>query len=87
MQCYESLPDVYNIYISERRDLMSKNKCGNCPNCGELLYPVWFIEKEWDYNQGFAHETGRVRKNVNYLLCEFCGHSESVDDSFAEPWK
>lgn len=68
---------------------MSKDKSewGYCPKCGKPLHPVWFFEKEWNYSQGFAKETGRVRKNINYLLCDFCGHYDSVDDSFAGPWK
>lgn len=48
------------------------------------MKPVWYMEKELD-----AHgiPTGRTHKACNCLLCEMCGHKETVDGSFDEPYK
>lgn len=48
------------------------------------LKPVWFLEKELD-NHGIP--TGRTRKACSCLLCDACGHKETVDDTFDEPYK
>lgn len=50
-----------------------------CPSCDFTLKPVWFLEKELD-NHGIP--TGRTRKACSCLLCDACGHKETVDDSF-----
>lgn len=55
-----------------------------CPSCGFTLKPVWFLEKELD-NHGIL--TGRTRKACSCLLCDACGHKETVDDTFDEPYK
>ena len=56
----------------------------SCPSCGFTMQPVWYREKELD-----AHgiPTGRTYKACSCLLCEACGHSETVDDSFDESYK
>ena len=45
---------------------------------------VWYREKELD-----AHgiPTGRTYKACSCLLCEACGHRETVDNSFDESYK
>lgn len=60
------------------------NPCIPCPTCGFTMKPVWYMEKELD-----AHgiPTGRTHKACNRLLCEMCGHKETVDGSFDEPYK
>lgn len=61
------------------------NKRYQCPICGYYtLAPVWFIEKEYDRN-GIL--TGRTHKACSCLLCDSCGHKETVDGSFDEPYK
>lgn len=55
-----------------------------CPSCGFTLKPVWFLEKELD-NHGIP--TGRTHKACSCLLCDSCGHKETVDSSFNEPYK
>ena len=55
-----------------------------CPNCGEKMSPVYFMDEEFDEHM---IKTGRKRLTVNYLLCEYCGKKEIVDDSFmAHEW-
>jgi len=55
-----------------------------CPSCGFTMQPVWYREKELD-----AHgiPTGRTYKACSCLLCDSCGHKETVDGSFDEPYK
>lgn len=60
---------------------------GNCPECGSVLRPVWFTEKEYENVTGFLIPTGRTKKACNYLFCEMCGHKETVDDTFDGPWR
>lgn len=55
-----------------------------CPSCDFTLKPVWFLEKELD-NHGIP--TGRTHKACSCLLCDSCGHKETVDSSFDEPYK
>ena len=46
-------------------------------------------EKEEKYDPGVKawSPTGYARWQCNYLICEFCGHEELVDDdTFAEEW-
>ena len=56
----------------------------SCPSCGFTMQPVWYREKELD-----AHgiPTGRTYKACSFLLCEACGHKETVDGSFDESYK
>lgn len=67
------------------------SKYGTCSCCGEELSPVFFTEEEtvMEGPAGYKHPcpTGRVRKAVDYLVCECCGHKEAVDDSFDGPWR
>lgn len=64
------------------------NKYGVCLVCGSQLEPVLFTEKEEKLVDGHYIETGRYRINVDYLLCENCGHKEAVDgESFAGEWR
>lgn len=58
------------------------NKYGRC-SCSADLEPVWCEEKEW-INGAY---TGRIRSNVNYLICPVCLKKQCVDDSFAGPWR
>lgn len=64
---------------------MNKCKC-----CGGKLEPVWYIEKETQYNKSlntFVY-TGRKRQAVDFLQCECCGHKEAVDEDYlAESWE
>lgn len=55
-----------------------------CPSCDFTLKPVWFLEKELD-NHGLP--TGHTHKACSCLLCDSCGHKETVDSSFDEPYK
>ena len=55
---------------------------GSC-SCGEKLNPVFFKEKEYD---DFGIPTGRTRMACSHLLCEYCGKSYAVDDTFDGPW-
>jgi len=54
-----------------------------CPECGKIMTPVWFEEEEFNKHN---IPTGCVRDAVDYLICEFCGCKECVDDSFDGPW-
>lgn len=60
---------------------------GYCVECGHSLEAVFFIEKEEKICGGVRILTGRVRKAVDYLYCPICGHKETVDDTFDEPWR
>ncbi len=63
---------------------------GNCKICGGELQPVFFIEEEtvMEGPPGYQHpcRTGRIRRAVDYLVCDNCGHKECVDDTFDGPW-
>ena len=66
------------------------SKFGTCKECGSDLVPVFFTEEE-EVLEGppgarYFCKTGRVRRAVDYLLCELCGHKECVDDTFDGPW-
>lgn len=53
---------------------------GNCPMCGSEFYaPKYTKVKEVD-DRGIP--TGRVIAICDYLLCDDCGHTDCVDDSF-----
>lgn len=56
---------------------------GICYRCGSPLQPVFFTEAERD-SHGIL--TGRVRKACSHLLCERCGCTEVVDNTFDGPW-
>lgn len=61
---------------------------GDCPNCGSPLNAVWFTEEEYKITDfGAMYRTGRKRRAVDYLLCEYCGKKQCVDDSFDGPWR
>ena len=32
------------------------------------------------------HETGRYRIACDYLVCDYCGNTSPVDDTFDYPW-
>ena len=50
-----------------------------CPICKvSTLVPVWRKVPEYSGN----YPTGRNRVICDYLLCESCGYTETVDDSF-----
>lgn len=55
-----------------------------CPSCDFTLKPVWYLEKELDTH---GIPTGRTHKACSCLLCDSCGHKETVDGSFDEPYK
>lgn len=55
-----------------------------CPSCGFAMQPVWYREKELDVH---GIPTGRTYKACSCLLCDSCGHKETVDGSFDEPYK
>ena len=60
---------------------------GVCPDCAYPLEPVWFIEEEYEtFPGGGQCRTGRVRRAVDYLICEVCLKKQCVDDSFDGPW-
>lgn len=56
----------------------------SCPSCGFIMKPVWYLEKELDTH---GIPTGRTHKACSCLLCDSCGHKETVDGSFDEPYK
>lgn len=60
------------------------NPCIPCPMCGFTMKPVWYLEKELDNH---SIPTGRTHKACSCLLCDSCGHKETVDSSFDEPYK
>lgn len=53
-------------------------------SCGFIMKPVWYLEKELDTH---GIPTGRTHKACSCLLCDSCGHKETVDSSFDEPYK
>ena len=58
-----------------------------CRKCGEEMTPIMFKEEEYVTECGISYKTGRYRRACNYLLCEYCGNKETVDDDFmAGPW-
>jgi hypothetical protein len=60
-----------------------------CPVCMQKMSKSMFLEKEEKYDPGVKawSPTGYARWQCNYLICEFCGHEELVDDdTFAEEW-
>lgn len=59
------------------------NKLGLCSKCLKDLSPVWFEEIEYDK---YHRQTGRKRMAISHLLCEYCGHTECIDDSFDAQW-
>lgn len=54
---------------------------GKC-ECGQKLKPVYFLEKEFVNGE----YTNRERIAISYLLCDFCGNTECVDNSFDDNW-
>lgn len=62
-----------------------KSIYGKC-SCGHELEPVYFEEEEYVVNSGRMTKTGRVRKAVSHLICESCGKSHCVDDTFDRSW-
>lgn len=58
---------------------------GCLPFCRlKMMQPVWYREKELDVH---GIPTGRTYKACSCLLCDSCGHKETVDGSFDEPYK
>lgn len=66
------------------------NRYGYCEDCHVPLEPVWFIEEEVKTERCngtiISYKTGRKRRAVDYLLCEYCGKRECVDDSYDGDW-
>lgn len=60
---------------------------GKCGQCGALLAPVMFREKECRVVDGTMMFTGRTRMAVSHLICPFCGREYAVDDSFDGEWE
>lgn len=59
-----------------------------CPKCRNIMIPIWFIEEEEKYVNGYyPYKTGRKRRAVSHLECPNCFTKECVDDSFDEPWR
>ena len=56
----------------------------SCPCCGFAMKPIWYKEKEIDK---YGIPTGRMYRACSYLLCEMCGHRETVDSSFDDNHK
>lgn len=59
---------------------------GKC-DCGGLLYPVRFREKERVVVNGRMTYTGRTRSAVSHMACVECPREHAVDDSFDGPWE
>lgn len=59
---------------------------GVCSVCNGNLVPIWFIKEEYRYSNGIRYKTGRKKRAVDYLCCQNCFHTETVDDSFDENW-
>lgn len=54
-----------------------------CDRChSTFITKVRFLEEE----RIKGRKTGRVRDAVSHLLCEECGRSFAVDDTFDGPW-
>lgn len=67
---------------------MDKSVYGDCPECGYPLEAVWFTEEEYKTTSfGSLYRTGRVRRAVDYLVCEVCGKKQCVDDTFDGAWR
>lgn len=62
------------------------NYYGECPVCGNDLSPIWFVEEQIKHDHGVIYKTGKKRNAVDYLICEYCGHKECVDDTFDGAW-
>lgn len=54
--------------------------------CGGSLIPIWFTEDETKVIDGMMFKTGRKRRAVSHLTCEYCLRNYPVDDSFDGPW-
>lgn len=67
-----------------REKLEELERTLSSPSQLAYMQPVWYREKELD-----AHgiPTGRTYKACSCLLCEVCGHRETVDSSFDESYK
>lgn len=65
-----------------------ENPYGSCSKCGADLAPVYFTEEEYRIEPitHIQYKTGRSRRAVDYLLCDCCGNTEAVDDSFDGLW-
>lgn len=76
------------IHVLEQQlpkdDTMKNISYISCPSCGFIMKPVWYLEKELDTH---GIPTGRTHKACSCLLCDSCGHKETVDGSFDEPYK
>jgi uncharacterized protein with PIN domain len=53
-----------------------------CDKCGNITVKIWF--KEIEYRKGIP--TGRERNAVSHMLCENCGKTFCVDDTFDGDW-
>jgi hypothetical protein len=62
----------------------TKSKYGTCEKCKSPFQPVYFIDEELD--SVYFQPTGRTRISVDYLLCDTCGDTIIVDNSFDGPW-
>lgn len=59
-----------------------ENKYGTC-ECEAPLEPVWFTE----YERKRGIKTGRKRTACSHLVCEYCGKTYPVDDTFDGKWR
>lgn len=62
-----------------------KSDFGIC-DCGGKLYPVYFTEEEYEIHDGIRIKTGRKRRAVSHLVCDYCLKNFCVDDTFDGPW-
>lgn len=58
---------------------------GEC-DCGGKLLPIQIIEREKVVRDGVEVYTGRKRKVISHLMCEWCLKCYCVDEKFDEPW-
>ena len=59
-----------------------------CSRCDVTLEAKMYIEEEEILLSHHWEKTGRIRQNVDYLFCPFCGNKECVDcETFAGNWR
>lgn len=56
-----------------------------CNNCGHFMTQVLCEEKERIINGTHIKYTGRTRTVCSHLLCENCGNTQIVDETYDEP--
>lgn len=61
---------------------------GICQYCRGPISASWFLEEERVTTpDGIQYKTGRTRRAVDYLFCQYCLKKFCVDDSFDGPWR